>query len=132
MAERWLCFFMRNGHSAESHSEGAAWNYIGALSEEDKRAYGTSSWTWLSRSHVSSHDSSHIALTWVVVRYVCLFEAGVLMVKQDNAEKKGKLFQCPGRITMSARNRVSKARGKHKGAAKDRTRDMTTSLNPAW
>lgn len=87
---------MRNGHSAESHSEGAAWNYIGALSEEDKRAYG------------------------------------VLMVKQDNAEKKGKLFQCPGRITMSARNRVSKARGKHKGAAKDRTRDMTTSLNPAW
>jgi hypothetical protein len=33
------------------------------------------------------------------------------MVKQDNAEKKGKLFQCPGRITMSARNRVSKARG---------------------
>jgi hypothetical protein len=54
VAERWLCFFMRNWHSAESHSEGAAWNYIGALSEEDKRAYGTSSWTWLSRSHDSS------------------------------------------------------------------------------
>jgi hypothetical protein len=54
------------------------------------------------------------------------------MVKQDNAEKKGKLFQCPGRITMSARNRVSKARGKHKGAAKERTRDMATSLNPAF
>jgi hypothetical protein len=41
VAERWLCFFTRNRHSAESHSEGAAYDYIAALSEEDKRAYGT-------------------------------------------------------------------------------------------
>ncbi len=41
VAERWLCFFTRNRHSAESHSEDAAWAYIAALSEEDKRTYGT-------------------------------------------------------------------------------------------
>ena len=47
------------------------------------------------------------------------------MVRQDNAEKKGSLFQCPDHGTNTERNLrpLAKARGKSKGATKERTRD---------
>ncbi|ELR12363.1 uncharacterized protein ACA1_374310 [Acanthamoeba castellanii str. Neff] len=92
VAEQWLCFFTKQGHCAEGHSEVAAWQYFNGMSQEDQQSYG------------------------------------LLLVKQDNAEKKGKLFQCPFHSTMSARNKLRpKARGKDKGTTKERTRNMAAS-----
>lgn len=58
---------------------------------------------------------------------------GVLVVRQDNAEKKGTLFQCPDHGSNIERNLrpAAKARGKSKGATKERTRDRAASLNPS-
>jgi hypothetical protein len=42
VAERWLCFFTKQQHSAEGYSDVAAWDYLGAMSEEDKQSCGTS------------------------------------------------------------------------------------------
>lgn len=49
VAEQWLCFFTKQGHSAEVYSDVAAWDYIEAMSEEDKQSYGTSATTHCSR-----------------------------------------------------------------------------------
>ena len=40
VAEQWLCFFTKQGHCAEGHSEVAAWQYFNDMSQEDQQSYG--------------------------------------------------------------------------------------------
>jgi hypothetical protein len=40
VAEQWLCFFTKQGHCAEGHSEVAAWQYFNGMSQEDQQSYG--------------------------------------------------------------------------------------------